>query len=291
MVEFFRVLSETKIITLAFGAGVLCIVIAIIGRFKAVIEPDLEKPTRKILALFGGALLVFSMIGTFVSSRNPASAVSNNVVPTSRVTDTAIVVPGALPTDTSTVQQPSILPTATSLIANPSPFPGTTVQLTLPNGSIKNIVVNPKVGEIHRLLEINQQEGAAGLLVEVPIGWDVLLPDPLPENWNAYQLPDLGSPPCTDWPNRYDAASMQSEVNGGTAIVFAEKEGSRILLPLTGIQSFPILGDLLRTNEDEHQGPLNASIQIFLVPEGITGRASVYKGWDFTGNQCTLVFD
>jgi len=136
------------------------------------------------------------------------------------------------------------------------------------------------------------QKLPAGLSVEVPSGWEPpQLPDPLPENWNAYQLPHAGQPPCTDWPNRYNTASMQSEIIGGTAIVFAEKEGSRKLLPLTGIQSFQILGDLLRTTEPEHQGPLNASIQIFLVPQGATGRVSVYDGYGFSGRQCTLVFE
>lgn len=65
MTEFFRFLVETNLVTAAFVIGAIAFVIAIIGKFKTIIEPS---PTmRLLLAAFGLILMAFSLGSYFIS--------------------------------------------------------------------------------------------------------------------------------------------------------------------------------------------------------------------------------
>ena len=172
-------------------------------------------------------------------------------------------------------------------VEDPSLIP---VEIELSSGVVQTIRVNPVVGEIGRLVTINQEENEA-----IPIK---ILPDwiwgnelaPMPTVWDAYQLPHENSLPCSAWPSRFRVASMRFSVSG-LVLAFAYKGGeypSQMLIPMMGEGNIPILDNISRGDLPNGAGPLNASIQVFLAQQHTVGTIAVYDENDFKGNECTL---
>ena len=97
MADFFRFLVETNLITVAFIIGAIAFIIAVIGKFKTIIEPS--PAMRVVLALFGLALMALSIGGYFlnsqatpraeeISAQDPESVTSQQVTQQSSVQST-----------------------------------------------------------------------------------------------------------------------------------------------------------------------------------------------------------
>ncbi len=71
MVEFFKLLQESGLLTAAFTIGAICIVLAIIGSIKTVIE--LPPARAVLLGGFGLCLILLSIVGYFISVSGLAS--------------------------------------------------------------------------------------------------------------------------------------------------------------------------------------------------------------------------
>jgi len=159
------------------------------------------------------------------------------------------------------------------------------IRLLLPGGSTQTIDVQEMLGDINRLKAINETEPVS---VDVPPNWRWSLPSNLPQNWQSYQLPEGGQAPCPGWTNRYNTASIQFSLSN-VALVFAEKGepySSRLLVPIDGVDQIPVLDSIMSEGLPDGAGPLHASIQLFLVPEGTRGTITVFDRNNFTGNSC-----
>lgn len=106
MTEFFRFLVETNLVTAAFVIGAIALVIAIIGKFKTIIEPS--PAMRFLLAVFGIILMALSISSYFVSSQTKPITVET---PTHGATSAPVVQPSA--TVQQSVQQPTSTPSQT----------------------------------------------------------------------------------------------------------------------------------------------------------------------------------
>lgn len=126
MTEFFRFLVETNLVTAAFVIGAIAFVIAIIGRFKTIIEPS--PAMRFLLAVFGLFLMALSLGSYFISSQTKPSTAD---APTQGPTSAPVVQPINSPTSPPSLPSPTIAPSAarpteTSIspsVAQPTPCP------------------------------------------------------------------------------------------------------------------------------------------------------------------------
>lgn len=182
-------------------------------------------------------------------------------------------------------------PTPPAPVVDLATFPGIPLTVVLPDGETVGIEVEPVLGSVSRLVELNQREGEQALPVEVVTELADGVPEPFPRAWYGYEVPHENQEPCPAWPNRFSIASLRYELAGGTVLVFAEKGGdypARLLFPISGSGAVPLLDTLHRTDEPEFQGPLNASIQHFLASPGTTGQLVLYDGNSLSGNECVL---
>ena len=108
MGEFFRFLVESNLITAAFVIGAISFVIAVIGKFKTIVEPS--PVMRLVLAVFGLFLMALSVSGYFLSSQTTPKA---GEILTQEAESVSAVSPTAPTIITATPPKPVIQPTAT----------------------------------------------------------------------------------------------------------------------------------------------------------------------------------
>jgi len=109
MTEFFRFLVETNLVTAAFVIGAIALVIAIIGKFKTIIEPS--PAMRVLLAVFGLFLMALSLGSYFVSSQTkPNTAGTPSQGPISApVIQPSATIPQAIATTRVPSTQPAVM--------------------------------------------------------------------------------------------------------------------------------------------------------------------------------------
>jgi len=79
MAEFFRFLVESNLVTAAFVIGAIAFIVAVIGKFKTIVEPS--SVMRLVLGLFGLFLMALSVSAYFLS---PQTTPRVEEVPTQR---------------------------------------------------------------------------------------------------------------------------------------------------------------------------------------------------------------
>ena len=128
MAEFFHLLQESGLLTAAFIIGAIAVVLAIVGRFKTIVE--LSRGRAFLLALFGLFLMALSIIGYFISLQATPRAAE---VPTREPESVTSGSPTSIPAFT-----PQVIPTSAPATNTPSaPVPPTPTPVPVVVGTVR----------------------------------------------------------------------------------------------------------------------------------------------------------